>query len=501
MFEYRNPDSYTHSISTVDSYGSEECSSSSDHESPKYSSNLATFSKKTIDSVVEVSEVPGKGRCLFVRKEFEPGSLIFAESPLFMILPSSRPDLWEKLTSLNQESAFTLPPLWHKAALLSIIEGTDESNKIMANKWVERKFGSIYYRLVDPNQEVSADVYRVLGSICTIVDGNYYYNGVQISPEVYQLYLQVWPLNAFGRSSDPDGLVIYDKISYLAHSCNPSCCWHHTDDENFVLRARKKLIPGDEITISYLGESDLLSPTFKRRTLLQNWHFFCTCDRCSLPVDLSRGFLCKYCHYGTIFLRYDSYTDKHTSTECEMCKYKFTETETNEYIELERAYMFRIDEIDKSDLMDMFQVYDHAKNVFRQHWSLYQLETMMYEYYKENGNLEQAKLYLLLRLHYVDKVVSGPLYLVAFMHEELADILTNLAGIDQEATKMENRNADIGTLNMIMSYYYNAAALLAILCGYNHNYYYSVVYKRHQVEQLAVSLMKKVSAPDSTNKE
>lgn len=138
--------------------------------------------------------------------------------------------------------------------------------------------------------------------------------------------------------------------------------------------------------------------------MLQNWHFFCTCDRCSIPIDNCRGFLCKLCHYGSIFLNYDSFFSKFVSTQCEMCGYKFTESETNEYIELERAYVYRIDGIEKSNLMDILQVYDHAKNVFSQHWALYQLQTLLYDIYKEKENFEQAKIYLMLRIHYVDKV-------------------------------------------------------------------------------------------------
>ncbi|XP_954031.1 uncharacterized protein TA06820 [Theileria annulata] len=488
MYNNRNEETPTHCSSPEKVSEDEGCSPRDESETPKYSSEVTCFTKENIDSLVRVSEVPGKGRCLFVRKAFDPGELIFAESPLFMIDPTSNQELWDELNKLNEESPFVLPPLWHKAALFSILEGNEESNSILENKWVENR-----------NQEVSADVLRVLNSICTIEDGEFYYDGVVIKPEVYQLYLQVWPLNAFGRTSEPDGLVIYDKISYVAHSCNPSCCWHHTENDEFVLRARKKLVPGDEITISYLGETDLLSPTFRRRTLLQNWHFFCTCERCSIPIDNCRGFLCKCCHYGTIFLNYDSFFSSHSSMQCELCGYQFTESEMNEYIELERAYVYRIDGIDKSNLMDILQVYDHAKNVFKQHWALYQLQTLLYDIYKEKSNFEQAKIYLMQRIHYVDKVILGPLYCVAFMHEEMADILTYICDLDQNLSKIGNPNSDIGALNMIMGYYFNSAALLSILCGYKHSYYHSVISKRYRIEELAISLIKlpqEVESPD-----
>ncbi|EKX73783.1 conserved hypothetical protein [Theileria equi strain WA] len=468
-----------------------DCSQSDATDSSPSISSLVPYTNEQIDSFVEVSNVPGKGRCLFARREFDTGSLIFIEAPLFSIIPSSNSDIWSVLSSLHEDSPLALPPLWHQAALLSIINGTEESNAVLKNKWV-----------LDPDQEVSQDVMRVLESLCIVDDtGEFFYNDVLIDPELYQLYLQVWPLNSFGRSTDPDGLVIYDRISFTAHSCDASCCWYHTDQDYFVLRARKRLLPGDEITISYLGESDLLAATYKRRELLENWHFFCQCNRCSESLDVSRGFLCKNCHFGSIFLIYNK-GSKLVSAPCTLCRYRFSEAEITEYIDLERAYSYRIDCIDKSDLYDILQVYDHAKNVFKQHWLLYQLQTLLYDYYKGKGNFEQAKFYLLDRLSYADKTITGPLYCIAFMYEELADILTSLSNINEETLKIGNPSFDVGTLNMIMTYYFNAAALLAVLCGYNHPYYCSVVNcqtKRYQIEELVVFTLNNSTKTEDTN--
>ncbi|ETW56340.1 hypothetical protein PFUGPA_01669, partial [Plasmodium falciparum Palo Alto/Uganda] len=53
-------------------------------------------------------------------------------------------------------------------------------------------------------------------------------------------------------------------ISMLAHSCISTACWHYGENDSFVLRARINLNPGDEITISYLGDDDLYKSSNSR---------------------------------------------------------------------------------------------------------------------------------------------------------------------------------------------------------------------------------------------
>lgn len=434
---------------------------------------IQPYSNEQIMSVVEVAPTPGKGNCMYVRHAYEPGELILVERPLFVIVPDNDRELWAKLNSLNEQHPLQLSPIWHQAAFLTIVTGTAEQIEIMKGKWV-----------LDQNPPVTEDVYRILESTCIgQPNGEFVYsNGVVVDPKLYQFLLQVWPLNAFGHSSDPNGLVIYNKISYLAHSCDASACWHHHGEDLFTLRSRRKLKPGDELTISYLGEGDLLAPTHKRRELLRNWSFHCECSRCILTEDHARGFLCKVCHFGMVSFYYDRVTQTLNSIPCTMCEYKFTSQDVEEYLDLERAYVARVETIDPSDLADIQLVYNHARNVFKQHWCIYQLQTLLFECYKERGIFDQTRYYMQQRLVYVDQVMKRPLYCVAFMYEEFADMLVAHYGIDIEGTGECDVKIDIDLLNNILDIYFRSAALLAILTGYHHPYYYNVIAKRNKVE-------------------
>ena len=47
----------------------------------------------------------------------------------------------------------------------------------------------------------------------------------------------------------------------MSHSCNATACWHYADNNTFVLRSRVFLKPGDEISISYIGDDVLIKST------------------------------------------------------------------------------------------------------------------------------------------------------------------------------------------------------------------------------------------------
>lgn len=68
---------------------------------------------------------------------------------------------------------------------------------------------------------------------------------------------------------------------------------------------------GEEITISYLDENNLVEPAFLRQRLIESTKgFTCTCPRCICPADLSRGFTCPKCKQGVVFLHPDSGTSR-----------------------------------------------------------------------------------------------------------------------------------------------------------------------------------------------
>lgn len=67
--------------------------------------------------------------------------------------------------------------------------------------------------------------------------------------------------------------------------------------------ALRSINAGDEITVSYLSERELLEVGSVRRTLLQTtWDFRCTCPRCSGPDD-RRATWCRACLGGRVAIQ------------------------------------------------------------------------------------------------------------------------------------------------------------------------------------------------------
>lgn len=66
----------------------------------------------------------------------------------------------------------------------------------------------------------------------------------------------------------------YSGISMVAHDCAASACWHYAEGNAFVLRARRFLKKGAEITISYIGDDDLFKSTHGKTFYLRQILFF-----------------------------------------------------------------------------------------------------------------------------------------------------------------------------------------------------------------------------------
>ena len=105
--------------------------------------------------------------------------------------------------------------------------------------------------------------------------------------------LEVFSVNSIGTPKGGSGL--YLRCSRCNHSCKPNAYFRLSKDgQHLTLIARRPIMSGVEITISYLPESDLLRPQKHRQEILNNWGFTCQCGRCR--HDDLRSFICPSCH-------------------------------------------------------------------------------------------------------------------------------------------------------------------------------------------------------------
>lgn len=419
--------------------------------------SLEPNSREEIERKVYVKQTREKGRCLYSRTNLKPGDIIFIEKPVMVAVPSLDRLLWKELSRLHAESPMELPPIWHLAALCSLTKLKPVKRDIVGDKWIP-----------DPGKTASDDVHRVLEA-----------TGVKVDPDTYECFLQAWRFNSFGHHTESDGLVLYDRISMMAHNCNSSACWHYGEGDTFVLRARQFISEGEELTISYIGDDDLFKSTPIRRDKLSGWQFTCHCPRCDADIDLTRGFRCPECGSGTTFFSTDE--DNNTSCNpCSVCHKVMSSEKISQYLEFEEAYIARLDETGKDDLDDAELVLSEAQRVFTQHWTLFALHTILFEGRRDDGYIDEAIHHQNRRIAFVSTVLPKATYTLAWLYEELGDLMSN-----RISPNLHNESSDETPAltnhqrNVLSRIYEDGMNLLLILCGDNHDYTMAI-YKRIQ---------------------
>eukprot|EP00400_MALV-I_sp_L67-5_P000797 gene797-1043_t len=172
-----------------------------------------------IENLVEVRDTETKGRCLYTKIPLDPGQVIFVESPMLTSTPSLDKEVWDILNKCQKEQPMDLPPVWHMAALYTLSQLPKDVVDICLDKWVPPE-----------SMEVCDDVKRVHSRLPPATTK-------KIKTNEYQQAVMAWRYNSFGHHSDSDGLVMYNRISMMSHSCQSTCCWHYGDNDTFILRA------------------------------------------------------------------------------------------------------------------------------------------------------------------------------------------------------------------------------------------------------------------------
>lgn len=399
-----------------------------------------------------VRDTPEKGRCLYINEACDPGQIVFVEKPTLVALPASAQKLWAHLQKLHEAQPLNLGTVnFHFAALMSQLKLDITSLDVILDKFVP-----------DPDEEPGEDVVRIVQSLQGEMP-ELMKSCPPLDPRKLQRLVSAWRYNSFGHHKE-DGLVLYNRISMCAHSCDPSCCWSYGDDDAFVLRARVALKAGDELTISYLQDEDLLKSTAVRQQKLQNWRFTCACTRCRLLVDVGRGFRCRRCRIGIL-----NATVEGVLNPCGVCCASPSQEDQQMLLHLEDEYVLRVENLDKKDVDDVETVYQAALDIFERHWILYVMDTMLWEAYREKS-LPDAMEHQRRRIDFHEHYYCRPTFILAWCHEELGDCLHHLYPHRKWQFYLE---------------FQRAYQMLAILCGTNHQYAISPYNKLWQASNAA----------------
>jgi len=402
------------------------------------SEEIVAWSTARIERRASVRKTAEKGRCLFTNEACEPGQVVFIEKPTLVALPALSPKLWEHLQKLHEAQPLNLGTVtFHFAALMSQLQLDPMSIDIILDKFVP-----------DPDEDPGEDVLRILQSLQDNMADTLKLKEHPIDPRRLQRLVSAWRYNSFGHHKE-DGLVLYNRISMCAHSCDPSCCWSYGDDDAFVLRARVALNRGDELTISYLQDEDLLKSTAVRQQKLQNWRFTCQCPRCRLRVDAGRGFRCRRCRIGILYASVAGVLEP-----CKVCSASPSQEDMQMLLHLEEEYVLRVENLDKTDVADVETVYQAAIDIFERHWILYVMDTMLWEAHREKS-LADAVEHQRRRIEFHEHYYCRPTFILAWCHEEMGDCLQ---------TQFPHRKWQF------IQEFQRAYQMLAILCGTNHQY-------------------------------
>ena len=402
------------------------------------------WSLKKIEEKTFVDELPFKGRCLFSKEAKVAGDTIFIEDAVLIATESKNKEMWQQLKDMHEKE---LPggfsngtSTFHFASMLSWLLLPNEKLAIIEDKFVPD----------DALDECPEEMFKICERWSKEIEEakvKWERKGT-LTPQLLSKLVNCWRYNSFGHHTE-EGLVLYNRISMCAHSCDPTCCWTYGDGDSFVLRARQRLEKGSELTISYLQDEDLLKSIQVRRQKLVNWKFDCACERCMLVVDKSRGFRCLRCRSGAYYYKVDQARFERDEngetkkvemneddegkgvkdpslvrfTNCDCCGNVCDENERTQCVTLEPDYITRIEGLDKTNLADMEIVYNATIDFFHEtHWCCFVMDTLLWEYYKEK-NLLVALMHQEKRIAFHQHAYKSPTFIWAWAMEEFGDKL------------------------------------------------------------------------------
>jgi len=405
----------------------------------EYQGEATPWLMSKIDAAVEVRSIESKGRCLFTNEAKSPGDIIFVEAPICAALPSKHPAVWEAVNEVHKRQPLDLGAGWHFAAAVSMLELDEQGTKLALDKWAP-----------DEEKVPCQDSLNVLSYFT-----ERQVKGLeQVDPGLYQKMLVSWRYNAFAHGSESDGLVMYNRISMMAHSCSATCCWQYGPDDTFVLRSRVTLEPGAEITVSYLEEDDLIKGTDIRRQKLEMWRFWCACDRCQLEVDVTRGFACPKCMAGVCFVARTGSTER--MIPCNVCYAPVRKEDQEELMGYEKQYYDVLEGIEKEDIPRIEEVRGCALQCFKQHWVVYQLEQWLIEKYRRDDQLLTEALLLAQRaLGFLTETSPWASHTLASAYETVGELL--LTSGPKPLRKERYREA--------ASYFERGYRVMSAICG------------------------------------
>lgn len=117
----------------------------------------------------------------------------------------------------------------------------------------------------------------------------------------FRQLVRIFDNNSLAINDQQDELALMHCACRFSHSCFPNCARSNVDTPGAThgrqaFRALRQIDDNEELTISYISDTELLESTMVRNGFLNKTKFFiCTCERCSTKYDPARTFNCPSC--------------------------------------------------------------------------------------------------------------------------------------------------------------------------------------------------------------
>eukprot|EP00933_Yihiella_yeosuensis_P050738 TRINITY_DN48530_c0_g1_i1.p1 TRINITY_DN48530_c0_g1~~TRINITY_DN48530_c0_g1_i1.p1 ORF type:complete len:465 (-),score=57.18 TRINITY_DN48530_c0_g1_i1:84-1478(-) len=431
-----------------------------------------------------------KGRILVAKRDFCQGEVILEEMPLHIVQEEPFSPSFRALREMCKDQDFDYEALWYWSALRSL---SPEDVGPLFDSW-DLLDGQHQQRLLLLH---TGDVDEPSVEIQCIADYFLPHLGKQGVMKL-ELLLQAFVHNCFDYSDEPDGYATYFIPSFMSHSCYPAAFWHLGDDgKRYILRARRDIKIGEEVTVSYLDENLILNPTSKRRwDLWETKQFWCCCERCFANVDRSRGLSCLRCRSGTVFagnfrcldgdakdgnLLAEAFID----AVCGLCEHSVT---VDEAVLLNRQELALSATLQQWEIQEIKE--DEAEETekfilrwFPQHILANKARTLLVKFYKIRKKwLKHSDTLLALTLFYA-AVYPGPNAARAWALEAYGDALQrSKQGLRGSPSLVKAR------FFRAIRAYAEADRILSLMFGLEHEYAEKMRRKQEKVKQMLAAL-------------
>ncbi|CAE7864891.1 SMYD1, partial [Symbiodinium microadriaticum] len=448
-----------------------------------------------------------KGRILVAERTFRCGDRLFEELPLHLVAESPKDPAFVQLKRLSKLRGFVHAPLWYWAALNSL-SGADCTGCSVKLTPVDAEKQQRLLMLFHPEPQAPSEDCKA------IVDE--FWSGLGPAAKAalglkLESLLAVWLLNCFEHSEEPVGFSTFFLPAFVSHDCRPNCMWHYEGD-SFVMRARRDIPQGEEITVSYLAEESLLESTASRRAQLEaTKHFLCNCATCSQALDPVRGFRCPGCGKGDIFLEMVMGSLQPSPRgACGVCGFLPTEAQAKEMIDQEARVEECVQEWDrKVNNAATYLPQDTALRLEKNmaglfadgHWLRDRVARHLVSFYEALGAAEEALTFARRCVDFAAKVscpsqpreqarqvYPGFSALHAWSLETQGDLILRVAGFGVGPDHVEAPGSvDASVCREVTGVYSEAAEALWALFGADHEFYVAIRDKRDALRELCTA--------------